>query len=177
MMITTMQRRLRSHLPFQAVVVLLIHVVVATPFWQAHCFVVEQHHQHHYPTLAQLSRTSRGGNKNDWCLFTKVWPDDAHVLRILDSATVMDPRNGKSCNALEGLCIRDMSTNNGNSSKNGKTDKNNNNPLASLFFGQKKKQPASDYVLVVVMPQLGDFDSAEYAELLAAVRPHLDDAK
>lgn len=88
--------------------------------------------------------------------------NDDDVLRILDAATAIDPRNGARCQALDGLCV---SSNN-----------NNNNPLASMFATSSSSKD-DQKALVVVMPQLGDFDSAEYAELLAAVKPSLDKAK
>ena len=77
----------------------------------------------------------------------------ASTLQALESATVIIPSNGKPGSALEGLSFGD------------------NNPFS--FFGNKNPQKS----LVIVMPQLGDFDSAEYAELLAAVKPDLDQAK
>lgn len=40
-----------------------------------------------------------------------------------------------------------------------------------------EKNRVSKYILVVVMPQLGDFDSAEYAEMLSAVEDDLDEAQ
>lgn len=87
------------------------------------------------------------------------------VLKVLGSATVVNPETGRPCEALEGLGLR-AGGNNSNSNSN-------NNPFA--FLGKAMK-PSEQKSLVILMPQLGDFDSAEYAELLAAVKPDLDDA-
>jgi hypothetical protein len=68
---------------------------------------------------------------------------------ILSRASVIDPNTGQPCKALEDLSIG-ASTNN--------------------FFKPKTNKKKT---LVVVMPQLGDFDSCEYAELLLQVLPDL----
>lgn len=80
------------------------------------------------------------------------------ALEILDAAFVVNPSDGSTCKALDGIFL------DGSNAKN---------PLAFLGDTLNSDQKA----LIVIMPQLGDFDSAEYAELLAAVKKDLDRAK
>jgi len=87
----------------------------------------------------------------------------SEILELLDSAQVIDPRNNKQCTALDGLFLSGKSNN-----------KNNNNPLASIL---SRTTDPNQKALIVVMPQLGDFDSAEYAEQLVAIQNDLDNAK
>jgi hypothetical protein len=70
---------------------------------------------------------------------------------IFANARVLGPRDGSLCPATS-LFKRNRVFNN--------------------IFTQKKKNLA----LVLVMPQLGDFDSTEYAEQLVAVLPDLEEA-
>jgi len=72
---------------------------------------------------------------------------DTSVYETIRTARVFNPQNEKECNALDGL---------------------NQANLSNIFEDNKTK------TLVVVMPQLGDFDSGEYVELLCYV---LDDLK
>jgi hypothetical protein len=75
----------------------------------------------------------------------------SNAFGILQDAQVIDPSTGKQCRALDGIVKK-------------------NDPAGwlqdALGNGNKK-------ALVVVMPQLGDFDSAEYAEMLSAVEEDL----
>ncbi|CAB9529874.1 expressed unknown protein [Seminavis robusta] len=90
-------------------------------------------------------------------------PSSVNVLEILESSTVIDPRTGASCPALEGLCCA------------GSRSQVSNNPLP-FFVGKKAKETNDQKALIVVASQLGDFDSAEYAELLAGIQPELERA-
>lgn len=72
----------------------------------------------------------------------------------LREATVLNPSTDKPCGALDGLL-----------------DENNNMNWMNIF--SDKKEDSSKKYLVVLMPQLGDFDSVEYAELLASVKDDL----
>jgi hypothetical protein len=78
------------------------------------------------------------------------------VYNTLSSAKVLDPKSGRRCRIFDDPAVV------------GETDF-----LASLrdFFPFAQNQDKR--VLLVVMPQLGDFDSAEYAELLKHVLPDL----
>jgi AhpC/TSA antioxidant enzyme len=87
------------------------------------------------------------------------------ILSVLDSTSVLNPTSGLSSSALDGLSIRET--------KNKEND--NKNPFA-FFLGNGNPKSRNQKTIVIVMPQLGDFDSAEYAELLAAVKPDLDRA-
>jgi len=80
----------------------------------------------------------------------------ATAFDILKNAPVIDPATGYQCTALDGVV------------------KQSNDPT---LFLQKVFGIDTDYTLVVVMPQLGDFDSAEYAEMLSAVEEDLKSAK
>ena len=77
------------------------------------------------------------------------------VFDTLMEAPVIDPGTGNSMNALEGMIP-----------KSGDFFQN--------LFGDKN---ANEKTLVVIMPQLGDFDSSEYAEFLSAVSSNLSEAK
>jgi hypothetical protein len=70
-------------------------------------------------------------------------------FQTLSSSTVVAPKDGSRCRAVDDGLL-------------GKV----------LWLPDKESK-----VLVVVMPQLGDFDSSEYAELLLAVLPDLNKAK
>ena len=76
-------------------------------------------------------------------------------FEILKDADVIDPSSGKSCKALDGIIKK-------------------NDPASWLqgAFGNGKRKS-----LVVVMPQMGDFDSAEYAEMLSTVEDDLKKCK
>ena len=71
---------------------------------------------------------------------------------ILQESQVIDPSNGSKMGALDGIVP-------------------SQNDFIQKMFGTGNKK-----TLVVVMPQLGDFDSAEYAEFLSAVREDLKQA-
>lgn len=79
-------------------------------------------------------------------------------FEILKEASVINPSTGATCNALDGVIV----------------PQGNYNPAS--FLGQLLGTD-SEYTLVIVMPQLGDFDSAEYAEMLSAVQDDLKKAK
>mmetsp|Transcript_27489 Transcript_27489/g.64444 ORF Transcript_27489/g.64444 Transcript_27489/m.64444 type:complete len:414 (+) Transcript_27489:472-1713(+) len=78
---------------------------------------------------------------------------------ILDEAIVLDPTSGRQVAALDGVIRKGVDT----------------------FFASVtsivSKPKGEEYFLVIVMPQLGDFDSAEYAELLSNVKEDLRRAK
>ena len=87
---------------------------------------------------------------------------DSHVWDTLNEAPVLNPTSGTQCKALDGV-IR----------------KGPNDFFESItsIIDTGSKSEAKEHVLVVIMPQLGDFDSAEYAELLACVQEDLRRAK
>ena len=97
---------------------------------------------------------------------------DQEVLSILNAATVVNPRDGSQCAALEGLSLRNKMGSTVNSNKNNST----NNPFAFFINGMNNGGKSNKKTLVCVMPQLGEFDSAEYAELLASIKSDLDEA-
>lgn len=76
------------------------------------------------------------------------------TLDVIRSAEVIDPSTNKICKALDGI--------------------SNDDPLSMLqsFVGIGNK-----YSLVIIMPQLGDFDSAELGGFLAAAKNDLKDNK
>ena len=79
--------------------------------------------------------------------------NDIDVFSILENTLVLDPLSGEKCNAI--------------------SKQNNDNWVQNLWsFGDNRNKKR----LVVVMPQLGDFDSAEYVEFLNAVQDDLEDA-
>jgi hypothetical protein len=82
------------------------------------------------------------------------------VFDKLLNAKVFNPTTNAPCNALEGLAAS-----------------NTDGPLANFqnIFGLTLNK--YDYVMVIVMPQLGDFDSAEYAELLSYIQNDLEKNK
>ena len=87
-------------------------------------------------------------------LYVSANDDNYDVFSILENAEVLDPLTGKKCNAMS------------------KQNNNYNQWVQDLLsFGETNKKR-----LVVVMPQLGDFDSAEYVEFLNAVSDDLEDA-
>ncbi len=98
----------------------------------------------HQIIKATKSTTSDDGIKNDNTVF-----------EIIKNAKVVNPSSNTICTALDGL------------DSSGTFD-----PMLSVqqLLGIKGSY---DYLLVIVMPQLGDFDSAEYAELLSAVKQDL----
>ena len=87
---------------------------------------------------------------------------ESHVWDTLNEAAVLDPATETQCNALDGVIW-----------------KGTNNFFESIttIINTNNKPSKEEYVLVVVMPQLGDFDSAEYAELLSCVQEDLRRAK
>lgn len=81
-------------------------------------------------------------------VFTRplLWASPTSTFDIIKSATVLDSKSGSPCKAIV-----------------------EPNPLERLVSRPTK-------TLVVLMPQLGDFDSGEYAEQLMAVRDDLQQA-
>jgi len=74
------------------------------------------------------------------------------ILEIIQEAIVLNPSTGKVCKSLEGV-----------------------GPGKDFF--KDIFQLNEEYTLVLIMPQLGDFDSAEYAEMIAAVQDDLREAR
>ena len=93
---------------------------------------------------------------------------NSSVFDLIKNAQVIDPSSGKICSALEGIVPSESNSNDGSVVS-----------AIQNMFGGKLNSGASnyDYLLVIIMPQLGDFDSAEYAELLSAVQQDLEDNK
>ncbi len=87
---------------------------------------------------------------------------DSHVWDALNEAPVLNPVSGTQCRALDGVI------------RNGPNDFFES--ITSIIDTGSKSE-AKEHVLVIIMPQLGDFDSAEYAELLARVQEDLRRAK
>lgn len=85
------------------------------------------------------------------------------VWSILDEAIVLDPNSGRQTTALDGVIRKGVD--------------NFFSSVASIMVANNGKAKDEEYVLVIVMPQLGDFDSAEYAELLSYVKEDLRQAK
>lgn len=87
---------------------------------------------------------------------------DSQVWDTLNEAPVLNPTSGTQCKALDGV-IR----------------KGPNDFFESItsIIDTGSKSETKEHVLVIIMPQLGDFDSAEYAELLACVQEDLRRAK
>ena len=81
------------------------------------------------------------------------------VGTILSNADVIDPRNGKVCKAIDSRDLIRPSL-----------------PFWNINNGSNNLLKTRKKWLVVVMPQLGDFDSAEYAELLTCVISDLQEA-
>mmetsp|Transcript_17078 Transcript_17078/g.19753 ORF Transcript_17078/g.19753 Transcript_17078/m.19753 type:complete len:434 (-) Transcript_17078:102-1403(-) len=103
---------------------------------------------------------------------------DTNKLDLIRNAQVIDPSTEKQGTALDGI-ISATSDRNRNQNNN---SNNYNDPKSILqnMFGTStfsNSNPKFDYLLVIVMPQLGDFDSAEYAELLSAIQPELRNRK
>lgn len=86
-----------------------------------------------------------------------------NVFDIIKEATVINPITGESCKALDGVT---------NLNK-----RNDPTTILKNILGGKNDDNEDTYTLVIVMPQLGDFDSAEYAEMLVAVEEDLTKAK
>jgi hypothetical protein len=82
-------------------------------------------------------------------------PNNSNVYSILSRTNVIDPQTGKKCPAIGDNLLVGANTKH-----------------TAWFPFKKTKQK----VLVVVMPQLGDFDSFEYAELLRHVMGDLKKA-
>jgi hypothetical protein len=83
--------------------------------------------------------------------------EDKSAYNILSKLQVVNPLTGKECQALDDELL-------GIPSKN------------SIFPNPFRPKPGSQFsrkALVVVMPQLGDFDSVEYAGMLKAALPDL----
>jgi hypothetical protein len=102
------------------------------------------------PQKNQASRTRRISKP-------KAKKAEANVYSILSKLTVVDPHTGKDCQALDDALLNSQI--------------GPRNPFS--FLQQNTPKPKA---LVVVMPQLGDFDSCEYAELLKNVLPDLERA-
>ena len=80
--------------------------------------------------------------------------EDQSVYNILSKVLVDDPLTGKECRALDEELLNTPAS------------------MNSIFpFFQPK--PPNRKALVVVMPQLGDFDSVEYASMLKEILPDL----
>ncbi len=80
---------------------------------------------------------------------------DKSPYNILSNTQVIDPRTGKECLALDNNLLYSASKN-------------------SIFpFFLRNQELPGRKALIVVMPQLGDFDSVEYAGLLKQVLPDL----
>lgn len=105
--------------------------------------------------LSNQPHRSRGNSITKSCLRlgSSAWD-------TLNEASVLSPSSGRQCDALDGI-------------------KSSTDIFESItsIFGNGDKSSDEEHVLVVVMPQLGDFDSAEYAELLASVQEDLRRAK
>mmetsp|Transcript_68650 Transcript_68650/g.192434 ORF Transcript_68650/g.192434 Transcript_68650/m.192434 type:complete len:399 (+) Transcript_68650:88-1284(+) len=86
--------------------------------------------------------------------------EDKSVYNVLSKAQVVDPLTGKYCQALDEELMPSSS---------------NNKPIFPFFRAGSSSNGGSGgrKALVVVMPQLGDFDSAEYATMLKQVLPDL----
>lgn len=86
--------------------------------------------------------------------------DRSNVYELIEKAPVINPSTNAACKALEGLLSSSI-----------------NGPLGAMqgIFGAQDN--AYDYLLVIIMPQLGDFDSAEYAELISAIQQDLKNNK
>lgn len=104
-----------------------------------------------YTTLPTENR-----NRNAWTTLAAAASGDG-VWGILEDAEVVDPVSKRQTTALDGV----MRTRN----------------IFETLTAMVTSNESDEFVLVVVMPQLGDFDSAEYAELLASVAEDLRRAK
>lgn len=87
---------------------------------------------------------------------------EAHAWDALSKATVLNPATGKQCNALDGVIRKSP---------------NDISESITAMIDTSGKSRTKEHILVAVLPQLGDFDSAEYAELLASVQEDLRRAK
>jgi len=87
---------------------------------------------------------------------------ESHVWDTLNEATVLDPASETQCNALDGVI------------RKGTDDLFE---MMTTMISINSKPRKEEYILVVIMPQLGDFDSAEYAELLSCIQEDLRRAK
>uniref|UniRef100_A0A7S3QH17 Uncharacterized protein n=1 Tax=Chaetoceros debilis TaxID=122233 RepID=A0A7S3QH17_9STRA len=109
------------------------------------------------------------------------------VLSILDNASVTDPSSGRMSSAMDGVRVQQVPVPNaiaapdffpkaimdffgGDANAKSKENKGKNNDDSD---DDSDSDSDAKYAMVVVMPQLGDFDSAEYAEMLAAVEDDL----
>ena len=122
-------------------------VLLLSLSWIATGFVVVPLH-HTIPTKSSTFRHHDKRYSVQRIFVVRVTKESSSTFEIIKEASVIDPSTGSRCTALDGAI------------KNG--------PLDTLFGNKDNK------LLVVVMPQLGDFDSGEYAEHLMAI---LDDLK
>lgn len=85
--------------------------------------------------------------------------EDKSPYSVLSKTQVVDPQTGKECLALDGELLASALLKN------------------SVFpFFQKNPESSGRKALIVVMPQLGDFESVEYARMLKQVLPDLKQA-
>lgn len=99
-----------------------------------------------------------------------------HIVRAVGSGATLDgiERNGNNLfELIKNSKVVNPSSNAVSTALDGLVPTNNDGPLSSVqkMFGVKASN--YDYLLVIVMPQLGDFDSAEYAEFLSAIKQDL----
>lgn len=113
----------------------------------------------------QLQRTTNAfttplGTSGGGCLERNKLTLASHVWDTLNESTVLNPTSGRQCNLLDGVM------------QGGSSD-----IFESILAIADKRTSKDEYILVIVMPQLGDFDSAEYAEQLSCVLEDLRRAK
>ena len=118
---------------------------------------IQQHASDAFNPLPKQAQRSRGNfvKKSSLNLESSTWG-------TLSEATVVSPASGRQCNALDGIA---------------RTNSNGIFESFTSMIGAGGKETTEEHILVVVMSQLGDFDSAEYAELLACVQEDLRRAK
>jgi len=104
------------------------------------------------------------------------------ILSLLKESIVLNPSTNQPCSALDGLeSLVDQLIEQSKLNRDGENDAdkpqpnllnvsnflssfNNNNPLNSKKYSK---------LLLIIMPQYGDFDSFEYAEFLSCIQPLL----
>jgi hypothetical protein len=92
--------------------------------------------------------------------------ESINIFDSINNSKVINPSSGKVCTALDGIIASKPDENNGVASM-----------FQNMFNINADGAKNYDNILVIVMPQLGDFDSAEYAELLSAVQDDLESNK